>query len=216
MNINSRTQTHGATANPMTCFEAFHKCNVENKGQFSFCMDRKKACEAGDITVKNTTQVQPAAEQQPATLKTASDEIAADITAQAVPANVIRSQTNGNASCYTINMEEKACEEQTATSCATLSNSFAVKEDCDACFTRYRQPMDQHMLTVYMTAQKVKTCKPFKRDSNQLTVCQQSVAEHDERAATLTYLNAQKEIDHIIAEAKSSGIPGCGNFSRIY
>ncbi|OIO67740.1 MAG: hypothetical protein CO186_11750 [Zetaproteobacteria bacterium CG_4_9_14_3_um_filter_49_83] len=49
----------------MKCFEAFHKCNVENKGQFSYCMDRKKACEAGQAEVTNTAPAQPVNEHPP-------------------------------------------------------------------------------------------------------------------------------------------------------
>lgn len=205
------------------CFHAFHQCNVENRGEFKYCADKRKVCEEnkklGIESTPHDVQKEPLAaieaEQQPA-VEQHQDLSVSPIQQPPVASRQTEKEEDQDLVCFTISMAQKSCIQQPSAHCKRFSNTFSKKSDCDTCFTNYRKPMEKHMLTIYLTAQKVKICKPYKRDNNALTTCQKTVADKNERDATLAYLNAQKEIDHIVAEAKSSGIPACGNFSRIY
>lgn len=203
-----------------SCFQKFHTCNVKNRGQLQYCLNERKACE-NPVNNNVTSKINPASEPQAHVLpvQPAQAHVLPAQPRQAMPRApvVVKSQEPAEAqSCYTISMAKKACIAQEATYCSRFSNTFAKKTSCDTCFNDYRQPMEKHMLTIYMTAQQVKFCKPKKRDHQELAKCQKTVPDAEERAVTLKYLNAQLEIDRIVAQAKSSGIKGCGNFTRIH
>lgn len=81
---------------------------------------------------------------------------------------------------------------------------------------KYRLKMRKHELPIVSNSRQIVTCKPHKRDMKALGKCMKGLKGGKERLATGRYFEAQTAIEAIVAEAKQSGIPDCGNFSRLW
>jgi len=122
----------------------------------------------------------------------------------------------GDFACYTINMAMENCRGHAAKKCKTLANDFKEHDDCHRCMTEYRLPMKLQDPFIFNAKWKMKTCHKVRKDLDKLKECAKKVKDSKERFFIKHYIKAQLKNDEIVADAKASGIEGCGNFSRMY
>ncbi|MBF0273862.1 MAG: hypothetical protein HQK84_01375 [Nitrospinae bacterium] len=209
-----------AHAVDMKCFKEFHECTIKNKGQFKLCVERKKECESGKNNIKSEIHT-PSTGGRGLTGHQGINNRTEEVSETVNYRNPIKDTAeevslDESLQCYTISMSQKSCIQEPSSRCKNLSNAFTRKSDCDACFSRYRLPMEKHNVTIFMSAQIISICKQYKRNLVKLAECQRTIKDKRESEATLAYINAQKEINFLVDQAKKSGIPGCGNFARIH
>jgi|CXWL01.1.fsa_nt_gi hypothetical protein len=191
-----------AKPTPMECSLKHLDCMRKKKESPAACMTLHSKCLAGEVE-----------EEAPAKPKDAPAQGAA--AKPAAPEKLDRGDRK-DAVCWTINLAMENCTGHGPNACKTLANAFDKQENCARCMKDYRMPMKLQDPFLLMGRDNMKTCKEQRKDLKALEACIKTIKNRAERMDTERYLKAQRRNDEIVAEAKKSGIPGCGNFERMY
>ena len=199
------------------CSKKYSKCMGQRKANKKLCDDAHSRCRRGEEEeAPSAAKGRDGKTDTPAAKKNPKKSV------ETRPADKPRGVRIGGTStkgidgpCWTMNVSKKTCAEWKSEKCKTMGNAFRTNDDCAACLNDYRLPMGKVAQPVFQYVQMMKLCKEERRDLDKLEECIKTIKDADERAASRKYLEAQRAIDGIVADAKARGIHGCGNFSRV-
>ena len=189
------------------CTKKYMDCRGKRKGSRKVCRAEKKRCLSGEleeevVEVKKKEKVRKKKKKKGMKRKKGKKRAA--------------NRSPKNASCWTINMMMENCRGHVPNKCKTLSDAFTVEDNCSQCLHDYRMKMKLQDPMILQHRHRVKKCQKHKKNTEGLAACLKTVKNKNERFATKSYYEAQLKNDEIVSEAKDSGIPNCGNFTRPY
>jgi hypothetical protein len=187
----------------MDCSKKYTTCRQEKKGR-KICRTKRQRCLRGEV------------EEEAAPVKNKVKKNPKKKAAKRKKRKLRENTGPKDSPCWTINMAMENCRGHAKKGCKGYNGSFDSEVDCTRCLTEHRMPMKLHQPMIFSSRDKIKKCKAHKKDQGKLKACIKTIKNRQERRYTQRYYDAQVEVDKDIAEAKSSGIKGCGDFTKMY